>query len=210
VKYAPDDTIVTCHYCGTELEVGHPKREMLEERDSIEPPPRSHRKPEGTKAGCFVFLGMFGLCAAIFGGIYYYDVYVEPWQWDGHKSFSCNDGTGTITKIQATGNFEARGNCNVELIAPQLEASITASDHATVHVVGGRVHVKNGTGVTAKGFAKVILEGTTVDASEAVRAKDAASVESRGAIILGAVNLDSPRNVTGAGWPATTSTSKRK
>jgi hypothetical protein len=201
--------MVTCHYCGIELEVGHPKRAMLDEVD-VPPPPRSRRKPEGTNAGCFFMVGIFALVGAIFGGLWYYDDYVEPWQWDGHRSFSCNKGTGTITKIQATGSFEARGYCNVELIAPQLEASITASDHATVHVVGGRIHVKSGTGVTAKGFSKVILEGTTVDASEAVRAKDAATVESRGAIITGGVNVDSPSNVTGAGWPASTSTSTSK
>lgn len=208
VKHAADATMVTCHYCGAELEVGHPKRAVLDDPQD-EPPPRSRRKPEGTNAGCFFMVGIFGLIGAIMGGIYYVENYVTPWQWDGHKSFSCNKGSGTFTKIQATGSVEAKGYCTIELINPQIEAQVTASDHGTVHIIGGRVHYK-GTAVTAKGFGKVILEGTTVDGQEAIRAKDSAVVESKGAIIIGAVNVDHANNLVGAPMPSATSTSKKR
>lgn len=207
-EFSPETVLYTCKFCQTPFEVRHPdyektKRENERRARDAEKAARaeekSTEKARESRSGVLFGLGVLALILVVTGGIIYYDVYVEPWRWDGHRSFSCTSGKGTITDIQATGSVSARGTCTLTLVRPTMEASITASDHATINVVGGRIHSSN-TPVTAKGFGKIVLDGTTVEAAsgrDAVSVESAGSVESKNAVIHGKVKSASPTGLVG-------------
>jgi uncharacterized Zn finger protein (UPF0148 family) len=206
--FAPETVLYTCKFCQTPFEVRHPeyrakkreieKLEKEHEREETEASERAEKAREG-RSGLLFGLGIVAVIAVVMGGFTYYDLVVKPWKWDGHRSFSCDSGKGTITDIQATGTVSARGTCELTLVRPTLEASITASDHAIINVVGGRIH-STSTPVNAKGFGKIVLDGTVVEASsghEAVNVENAGSVVSKKAIINGKVKSASAAGLIG-------------
>ncbi len=203
--FDPDVTTYMCKFCHTEFEVRHPDYENHRREHDKERARQEHAKKRSNSGGCLVPIFIFALIGLSAGGVFYYEEYMKPWQWDGHTSFTCSGGSGTFTNIQATGSVTARGYCNLTLVNPSMEASITVSDHAIVTVKGGRVHTGSATAVTAKGFGRVVLDGATVDARDAVHVKDSATVESKNATIKGLVEADAPSGLLGSNWPANAS-----
>lgn len=217
-EFDPELTTYTCHFCSTPYEVQHPRREQLlrEKRDrereaerareretrEKEKKEREKERKSSERVGAIVPILTVGTVLGLAGGLTYYEEYVKPGQWDGHSSFSCSKGSYTFTDIQATSSLSAKGNCQVTLIRPAFETSLKASDHAIVNVTQGRLHYSS-TALDASGFAKVTLDGTTVDGK--VSSTGSALIVSKNAKINGKVTSDGPANLVG--FPATSATS---
>ncbi len=158
---------------------------------------KAKEKGKGSGNGCVgtlvpiaVVLGI----AAFGAGMFYYEKYVVPAEWDGHTSFKCKSGSFTFIDIQATSPLEASETCQVTLVRPAFEAQLRARDHANIYVTDGRIHT-SGTAVDASGFARIVLTGTAIDGK--VSATGSSVVESRNAKILGKVSSDGPANLVG-------------
>lgn len=213
--FAPEITTITCHFCGVPYPVRHPDFERFRrekenrEREAREAEKKKHKERErskGSAAGCAVPFVVVGFLAVTFGGTYWYEDVYKPRQWDGHHDFSCKSGDITFTDLQATGDVDARGTCTLRFVRPQFESHIRAREHATVYVTGGRIHDNSGTVVSAEGFAKVVIDGASIDGDEAIRAKGSATVETKNnTTIRGKVRADSPTEIIGYTPPAASS-----
>jgi hypothetical protein len=218
--FEPEVTQYACHFCSTEYEVRHPKREELlrkkearerqeakarerEEREK-QKEEREKEKKSSDRIGALVPILTVGSILGLAGGMTYYEEYVKPGQWDGHSSYSCSKGSFTFTNVQATSSLTAKGNCTVTLVNPAFEAALKASDHGVINVTGGRIHYSS-TAVDASGFAKITLNGTTIDGK--VSSTGSAVVESKNAKINGKVTSDGPSNLVNFPAPLATSTS---